>query len=160
MKDSAEFLLIPNCSEIENVIYKSDQFFKSLGVSKKIANEQMMIIDELLKFGSTFGDSRLIKEPIKVQINIDKKSIVIEVSKSIDGIEVEQLDRLDETIQFIRGFQDPFEAFRKIKSHHYTQRCNDDYDLRLAKIAYMGKAIVDFFINEYNVINLSAVRNF
>lgn len=159
MKDSAEFSLKPNCSGIENVISKTDLFLKSYGIPKSTVYEQIYILNELVKFGSEFGNSGYFNNQIKVQINIDQKSIVIEVSKPIDGIELEHLDKLDKTIQFIKGFQDPFEAFMKIKSKPFFQTCKEDNGLRLAKIAYIGKAIVDFFIDEDNILILSAVRN-
>lgn len=160
MKNSVEYFLKPNDSDIANVINKSDQFFKSLGISKTITNKQCMIIDELVKFGSEFGAPSLFKDEMKVKINIDTESIVIEISKSIDGLELNCLNNLDETIQFIRGYQDPFEAFLKMKSKPYNQNCNGENGLRLAKIAYLGDAIVDFFVNEDNMLNLSAVRTF
>ena len=159
MNESAEFFLKPNGKGIDTVRKKSDRFLKSHGMSESTVHEQIMIIDELVKFGSTFGKFALLDKQIRVRINIDENAIRIEVSKPIDEAGLNHLKELDKTIQFIRGFQDPFEAFLKMKAASGSPHNKASNGLGLAKIAYEGKAIVDFFVNEDNILNLSAVRS-
>ena len=159
MQASAEFILKPTAKGIENAKNKSNQFFKSHGISENAVHKQIMILDELVNCCSIFGEIELPNNQIRVQINIDEITIRIEVSKPIDGVALTQVEKMDKTIQFIRGFQDPYEAFLKMKAAPVSQYWNGEYGLCLAKIASEGNALVDFFINEDNILFLSAVRS-
>ena len=157
MKESAEFYLKPNGKGIETVRKKSDQFFKSIGITENTANEQIMILNELVKIGSAFGDFSPAGNKVRVQRNINEKNVQIEVSNPIKASALDRLKELDKTLQFIRGFQDPFEAFLKMKASMGSPHGNGANGLGLAKIAYEGNATVDFFVNGENILNLSAV---
>lgn len=159
MKEAAEFVLKINGKEIDSLIKKSNWFLKSHGMSKNIVHEQIMIIYELVKFSSGFDNLSLSDTRISIRINIDKEAIWIEVSKPINENATDHLKDLDKTIQFIRGFQDPFEAFQKIKAAYGSPHYVGSNGLGLAKIAYEGKAIVDFFVDEDHILYLSAERS-
>ena len=69
------------------------------------------------------------------------------------------LRELDKTIQFIRGYQDPFEAY----SIKYKQAAKSGYNdeangLDLARIAYKGNVELDFIIDDDNTLIQSAIR--
>jgi len=159
MKETAEFFFKTNGKGFNILRRKSDQFLKSNGMPDNLVSEQIMIIEELVKFSSTFGKIAFPYNQISVRINIVEKAIRIEVSKPIDETAVYHVKELDETIQFIRGFQDPFEAFQRMKAVFSSPNCNGSKGIELARIAYEGKAIVDFFVNEEYILNLSAERS-
>jgi hypothetical protein len=70
-----------------------------------------------------------------------------------------RLEELDRAIQFIRGYQDPFEAYMVMKKMSPKQKRHGEAEgLGLAEIAYEGNATLDFFISEDNILNLSAVK--
>lgn len=70
-----------------------------------------------------------------------------------------KLDELDRTIQVIRGGPDPFEPY--INCIQASTKLNSDNtnDYELARIAYETGAVIDFYVNEDNILNLSAVRS-
>jgi hypothetical protein len=71
----------------------------------------------------------------------------------------ERLKELDITIQFIRGYQDPFEAFMITqKEASPNPPFGHSNALDLSRIAYEEMAIIDFFVNEDNYLQLSAIR--
>lgn len=99
---------------------------------------------------------------MSVHIYIEEKTITAEVRKAVEEPASDnQLQALDKTIQWIRGYQDPFEPF--MVSAWQTSESNSDSDSNsfgLAKIAYEAGAILDFYVSEDNVLNLSAVSHF
>ena len=71
------------------------------------------------------------------------------------------LRKLDKTLQWIRGFQDPFQAYvERIKQISRKPFDDEISGLGLVRIAYEGNAILDFFLSEDNQLNVSAVSNF
>jgi hypothetical protein len=70
------------------------------------------------------------------------------------------LSRLDQTIQWIRGYQDPFEAYiERIKEVSKKPLKDMESGIGLVRIAYEGKALLDFFVGDNNVLNVSVVSN-
>jgi hypothetical protein len=155
MKKFIIFFLNSNINEIEIASEKTSFFLKSYGLPHNEVREQVMIVEELLKTCmqySSFGSSQ---EKMRVQIEVSKDKIIFEVSSPINGIQKRQLEELDKTIQFIHGYQDPFEAFLKLKA----ASGNGSNGLALAKLSHEGKTTIDFFVGEDNIINIVAVRS-
>ena len=73
----------------------------------------------------------------------------------------DRLKELDKTIQFIRGYQDPYEAYSirlaDVTANPFKAEVND---LDLVKIACEGGAILDFFINEDNFLEPDGGRKY
>ena len=159
MTDCVHFTITHDRIGLDKVREKTTWFFKSRGFSENSVKEQMMILDELVQIGSNFGNIASSKNKTRVQINIDENAVYIEVSKPIDTKDIKQIENLDKTIQFIRGFQDPFEAYQEMNTATVSNNLNGINGLSVAKIAYKGKALVDFFVNDNKILNLSAVRN-
>jgi hypothetical protein len=156
MKDCLELNLNANGSELEKVLRESNSFFNTHGISKKISNEQTMVLTKLTKFLALYGRNKRSDDKIKIQINIENDKIIIEAIKSASTMDFDQIEKLEEVIQFIRGFQDPFEAFTKLKKK-LIENYNSDTLLEIAKIACEGDAFVDFFVDE-KMLNLSSVK--
>jgi hypothetical protein len=68
------------------------------------------------------------------------------------------LKKLDQTIQWIRGYQNPFQAYVE-RMKEVSVKALDDLEsgLGLVRIAYEGKCILDFFVNEENMLAVSAL---
>jgi hypothetical protein len=156
MKDCLELNLNANGSEFEKVLRASNSFFNTHGISKKISNEQTMVLTKLTKFLALYGRNKRSDDKIKIQINIENDKIIIEAIKSASTMDFDQIEKLEEVIQFIRGFQDPFEAFTKLKKE-IIENYNSDTLLEIAKIACEGDAFVDFFVDE-KMLNLSSIK--
>jgi len=69
----------------------------------------------------------------------------------------ENLRRLDETIQWIRGYQSPFEAYVEKLKEVSTGENQGESGLGLVRIAYEGQSILDFYVDEQNMLAMSAV---
>ena len=70
----------------------------------------------------------------------------------------DHLKRLDRTIQWIRGYQDPFLAYtERIRAVSKRPLRDKESGLGLVRIAYEGKSILDFFLDDDNILNVSAV---
>jgi hypothetical protein len=71
----------------------------------------------------------------------------------------EHLRRLDRAVQWIRGFQNPFEAYvEKLKEVSSQSLESNESGLGLVRIAYEGQSILDFFLLDRNVLSVSAVH--
>ena len=71
------------------------------------------------------------------------------------------LRKLDKTLQWIRGFQDPFQAYVQRIRKISRKPLDDEFSgLGLTRIAYEGQAILDFFLTEGNQLNVSAISHF
>lgn len=159
MENSIKLNLQPNGGGIEFAAQKSGNFLKSHGLSDEAVQIQIMLLKELIKNGIKYGKFTPSENELTINIQVVDNSITIEVMNPVDVTSRDRLKELDKTIRFIRGYQDPFEAYMlmKKKAPNHSSRC-DANGIDLIKIAYEGKATLDFFINENNILNQSAVR--
>ena len=117
-----------------------------------------MVLRELIKKSMKYGLFKIAADGIAVRLQIDKNMYTIEVLNPVDNTCDHRLKELDKTIQFIRGYQDPYEAYsRRLSDVAATPFNTEVNDLDLVKVAYEGGAILDFFVNEDNFLSLSAV---
>lgn len=111
------------------------------------------LLENAVKYG-TFGPS---KDRIRLSVDVGSLNVTVEVRSPVDP-DAGRLKRLDETVQWIRGFQNPFEAYverlKEVASQPYTA---GESGLGLARIAYEGRCILDFYVNDSNVLAMSAV---
>ena len=161
MKKSINFNLKPNSQNIEEVEKESSNFFKLHGLTDKTVQIQIMILNELIKNGIKYGKPTPSESEITVDIHIAKNEISIEVMNPLDETSCDRLKELEKTIQLLRGYQDPFEGYLVMQKKASKHSSNAEADgLGIARIAYEGQAIFDFFISEDNILNQSAVRSF
>jgi hypothetical protein len=160
MDKSIRLNLKPVDREIEKARLKIGNFLKSHGFSDETVNTQAMITRELINSGIKCGRSTSSEDEITLNIFIDENTITFEVKNPVDDSCFDRIKELDKTIQFIRGYQDPFEPYlikkREIDENPPTNHGNG---LGLARVAYEGGAILDFFVDEDNVMSLYAIRN-
>lgn len=144
--------------EMEKMRQITGSFMKSHGISEDAVQAQFRIIKELIKTGTTYGNFSAADTEIMLNVQVDENTIAVEISNPINEADFERLKELDKTIQFIRGYQDPYEAYsRRLSDVAATPFNTEVNDLDLVKVAYEGGAILDFFVNEDNFLNLSAV---
>jgi hypothetical protein len=147
--------------EMEKMRQITGSFMKSHGISEDAVQAQFRIIKELIKTGTTYGNFSAADTEIMLNVQVDENTITVEISNPINEADFERLKELDKTIQFIRGYQDPFEAFMKTqKEASINSPHGHSNALDLSRIAYEEQAILDFFVNEENILQLSAIRRF
>jgi hypothetical protein len=160
MKKSIEFNVKPDWDEIEKVRNESADFLQSHELSDDTIHSLSMIISELLENGIKYGNFKMIENKVVVVINIERNTVTIEVLNPVDESAFKHLSRLDKTIQWIRGYQDPFEAYIERIKEVSKKPLNDvESGIGLVRIAYEGKALLDFFVGENNMLNVSVVSN-
>ena len=60
--------------------------------------------------------------------------------------------------QWIRGHQDPFEAYlSRLQEVSVQELENRESGLGLVRIAYEGQSVLDFFVDDRNVVSVSAI---
>lgn len=160
MKRTIKLTMKPEWNEIENVRIKSHDFLISQGIDNDSVHAFTMVIRELVENSVKYGRFGSTNNKVTLRINIAENMIIAEVINPVDESVLQHLRNLDKTLQWIRGFQDPFQAYvERIKQ--ISRRPFDDEisGLGLVRIAYEGNAILDFFLSEGNQLNVSAVSN-
>lgn len=160
MKKSIEFSVKPEWDEIEKIRNESAEFLQSHEFSDNTIHSLSMIISELIENGIKYGNFKIVENRVVVIINIERNAVTIEVLNPVDASADEHLSKLDKTIQWIRGYQDPFEAYiERIKEVSKKPLKDTESGIGLVRIAYEGKALLDFFVGENNILNVSVVSN-
>ncbi len=154
-----KFNLEPKCQNINLAGNRASRFLKSHGFSDDTVKVPVRILRELIKNSVKYGNKfKPAVNEIAVRLQMDKNTYTIEVMNQVNETCSDQLKELDKTIQFIRGYQDPYEAYSirlaEVAAHPFN---TETIDLGLVKIAYEGGVILDFFVSEDNFLNLSAV---
>jgi hypothetical protein len=113
---------------------------------------------ELLENALKYGNYERSDATITYTMKIGGKNIIIEVTNPIFVDESQDFKMLDKTIQWIRGYQNPFEAYiEKLKKVSVMSLEDKESGLGLVRVAYEGQAIIDFYVRDDNQISVSAV---
>lgn len=158
MNTSLKLTKKPDWDKIEEVREESSQFLTTHKFSEEQAHSLIMVISELMENSIKYGDYSISDSMVEILVNIKKSMVEIEVLNPVANTEKRHLQNLDKTIQWIRGYQDPFEAFiEKLRNVSKKPLHDMESGLGLVRIAYEGKAVLDFFVGEDNRLNVSAI---
>jgi len=159
VKNSIKLIVKPTGQETEKIGQRTYSFMKSHGISDETVHAQIRIIRELIKTGTKYGNFSRADTELIINVQVDKNTITVQINNPISEANFERLKELDKAIQFIQGYQDPFEAFMKTqKEASINSPHGHSNALDLSRIAYEEKAILDFFVNEDNILQLSAIK--
>ncbi|MFL5270444.1 MAG: hypothetical protein ACJ79E_00015, partial [Anaeromyxobacteraceae bacterium] len=93
---------------------------------------------------------------VELSVKPAPDEVTIEVRHPV-GVEAE-LRKFDQAVQWIRGFQNPFEAYverlKLVSRHRYS---DGESGLGLTRIAYEGRCLLDFFVDATNTLAVSAI---
>lgn len=157
-KKAIDMTISPNWDQIEEVRRKTRSFLKNHGFSKELIDAVTMVSSELVENGMKYGFFEGPENGLTVNLHIQEKNVIVEVTHPTNASAAPHLRRLDKTIQWIRGFQDPFQAYLEKLKEVARRPINDsESGLGLVRIAYEGKSIIDFFVAEDNALNVSAI---
>lgn len=159
MQNKFALTIQPVWEDIEQVRNSSREFLKAHALSENIMDSLTMVVSELVENAIKYGSYRS-GGSIDISITIEANIIIIEVKNPIDSTGLPFLRHLDETIQWIRGYQDPFESYI-IKLRQISSKSLQDMEcgLGLVRISFEGRSILDFYVSENNILNVSAVYN-
>ncbi len=147
----------PLWDEIERVRETTCKFLRGRKLHQDTVDALAMVVCELTENAIKYGEYA---EGGQVAVSIvhRPRSILIEVKSPLSERATKDLASMDQMIQWIRGRQDPFEAYLARLQEISTQDLYDkESRLGLARIAYEGQSILDFYIDEHNTLAVSAV---
>lgn len=155
-----KFSLEPDWEVIERIRQKSASFLVSHKLKDESVEALTMIISELIENSFKYGSFSFDRNRVFINIIVDKNIVTIEVVNPVDERTQWHLRKMDKTIQWIRGYQDSFQAYvERLKQVAIKPLNDEESGLGLIRIAYEGKAIVDFYVDEENLLNVSAVSS-
>lgn len=157
-RKAIEMTLSPDWDQIEEVRRRTSAFLKNQGLSKELIDALTMVSSELVENGMKYGCFEESDNSLTFYLHLVEKNVIVEVTHPTHSNAAHHLRRLDRTIQWIRGFQDPFQAYLEKLKEVARRPINDsESGLGLVRIAYEGKSIIDFFVAEDNALNVSAI---
>ncbi|MHB8875059.1 MAG: ATP-binding protein, partial [Myxococcaceae bacterium] len=131
--------------------------FVEHGLDPDVSYALCMTAQELLENAVKYGRYHTAGDTIELSINVDPGDITIEVRNPVDSTSA-SLRTFDATIQWIRGYQNPFEAYvERLKDVSSQPFSPGRSGLGLARVAFEGQCILDFYVNESNILAVSAV---
>ncbi len=130
--------------------------FSRVGFDDDTSYQFSMVAQELLENAVKYGAFRP-GERISLEVRVGRDDVTLEV-KSRVGVDDANLRRFDRMVQWIRGFQDPFEAYvERMKTVSAQPYSNGESGLGLTRIAYEGRCMIDFYVDDESVLAVSAV---
>ncbi len=148
----------PEWDELKNAMTRVSDFLISFNLSNDIIHAVIMVSNELAGNAVKYGYFQNEEADISLELSINKTHITIEVRNPIHESDDYHLQKLDKTVQWIRGYQDSFEAYTmRLRELAKSDLDYDESGLGLVRIAYEGESIIDFFVDENNIIAVSAI---
>ncbi len=156
-----EVSLNPEWSELDKISGILKSFLDPSEFTEDHFSAVYMVTTELVENGIKYGYFPDSTSKVRLILKKKRHRFIMEVKNPIKETELEHLKRLDSKIQWIRGYQNPFEAYverlKEVSSKHLAE---GESGLGLVRIAYEGQAILDFFVNEENILAVSAVYEY
>jgi hypothetical protein len=151
-----ELLIAPEWDAVKAAWDPSRSVLARAGLSEDEAYQLAMVTQELLENAVKYGTFAA-GERIHLTIDARLDEITVEVRSRV-GVDEPHLRRFDRMIQWIRGFQDPFEAYvERMKLVSAQPYSNGESGLGLTRIAYEGRCAIDFYLDGDNQLSVSAV---
>ena len=160
MSSTMRLAVPPEWEQIEVVRVRTSDFLRQQGLNASAIDALVMVACELTENAVKYGYFEGEGSGIDVEIRSATSVVIVEIRSPTQpaGNSSENLRRLDRTIQWIRGFQDPFEAYLERLREVSAQRLDhSESGLGLVRIAYEGQSVLDFYVDEQNVLAVSAV---
>lgn len=149
----------PRWAEFDAVRERSLDFLRRHDINADTSIAVAMAVCELVENAAKYGTFRRESDGIEIAVGVTKSSITIEISNPLGPYQSCHVTRLDAMLQWIRGFQDPFEAYLERLKEVSSQTLDfNESGLGLVRIAYEGQAVLDFFVREQNILAVSAVH--
>jgi hypothetical protein len=127
------------------------------GLSRDDVFALCMVVQELLENAVKYGRFEHDGDAITVRVSASDEDVVIEVRNPL-GVDDPELQQFEQSIQWIRGFQDPFEGYvEKLKRVSQYRYGDGKSGLGLTRMAYEGHCLLDFYVDDENTVSVCAV---
>jgi len=152
--------LRPDWGEIERAREECRTFLEGLGSNEETNDALVMIASEILENAIKYGHFASDKSEFTFKIEAGRDGMLVQAWSPIPTTGItENLKRLDSIVQWIRSFQSPFQAYlERLKLVAGQPLEDNESGLGLIRIAYEGEAILDFYVNEDNILFISALQ--
>jgi two-component sensor histidine kinase len=135
-------------------------FLESCRLTPDAVAQYTMVVCELVENGIKYGYFPSGRSVVRVLVKVARGTISVQVINPVGESSQAYLAELDRTIQWVRGFQAPFEAYiARMKAISREPIDNDKSGLGLVRITYEGRAVLDFFLDENDTLSVSAVSD-
>lgn len=148
----------PEWENIEQVRVKTEDFLTNEKLGRDIIDSIIMNISELMENAVKYGRFTDIIKEIDASVTVTDHDIIVEVKSPVRAEDDFHFRRLDRIIQWIRGYQNPFEAYiEKLKEVAIQPASDSESGIGIIRIAYEGQSVLDFYIDDKGIISVSAV---
>ncbi len=155
METKLELSIRPQWDELPAVQTKVRGFLAQRGLAPDAVDALEMVSSELVENGLKYGTED--GGTIELDVSVGARAVTVEVVNRLGNGPLD-LQRLDRTIQWIRGHQTPFEAYlRRIEEISRRDPKAMENGLGLVRIAYEGQAVLDFYVKPDDRLAVSAV---
>jgi len=133
-------------------------FFAARGLAAEETHSLTMASSELLENAVKYGDwSHAPQAEVRLAIEVDHRTVTIEVRSPVAD-DAAALRRLDDRIQWLRGFQSSFEAYvERLKQVSALPMAEGESGLGLIRIAYEARCVLDFYLTPAQQLAMCAV---
>jgi hypothetical protein len=158
MEKIMDISILADWDKIEGIREKGEDFFKTHNLPHDDMQALVMVLNELVENAVKYGSGKGGDNEIRLRIEFSDKMVTIEVMNHVNGSSEVHLERLDHMIQWIRGHQNSFESYiERIKEVSTKPFDDEESGLGLVRVAYEGKSIIDFFVDNNNLLTVSAI---
>lgn len=158
MDDSLQLKLKPQWEELNKVREAVETFLSKHHMSIDDIHAMMMVSSELVENAIKYLNAHGWDDTIDYFIDIEENNIIVEVKNRVVGEDDLHLKKLDATIQWIRSFQNPLQAYvERLKLVSSKDTGSEESGLGMTRIAYEGQSLIDFYVDENNILAMSAV---
>lgn len=114
------------------------------------------LVENAIKYGC-YGETETV---VLLHVQVSSRSVLVQVRNPVCDDYRSYLEELDRTIQWTRGFQDPFEAYiERVKAISSEPLGMKRSCLGIARIAYEGGAALDFYLDEDGTVSVAALAS-
>ncbi|MFH2008912.1 MAG: DUF6272 family protein [bacterium] len=158
MTTKLDLEVVADWEEIDGIRTRTASFLRKLGLPASAIDAVSMVTCELSENAVKYGHYEDPEQRITIRVSRQPEGVTVEVRNPIHAEDELNLKRLDRMIQWIRGYQDPFEAYMERLKEVSSMHLDDaESGLGLVRIAYEGQSVLDFYVDEKNVLAVSAV---
>ncbi|HYG66673.1 MAG TPA: hypothetical protein VD838_03405 [Anaeromyxobacteraceae bacterium] len=155
MNNALNLRIAPEWDAVKAAWEPCHAMLKESGLGADEAYALAMVCQELLENAVKYG---AFPEggAVDLEVRVGSEEAIVEVKNPV-GVDSAHLHRFDQTIQWIRGFQDPFEAYvERMKAVSAETYHAGESGLGLTRIAYEGRCALDFYVDPTNTLAVSA----
>ncbi|MBI3178063.1 MAG: ATP-binding protein [Deltaproteobacteria bacterium] len=148
----------PVWEEIDRIREATADFLRGRGLSQDTVDAIAMVACELIENAMKYGEFGP-GDTISLSVQHRPHAVLVEIKSPIGDVGSRNLALMDRMVQWIRGRQDPFEAYlSRLQEVSMQDLYEKESRLGLVRIAYEGQSILDFYVDENNQLAVSAVH--